>query len=299
MTSQRGSHFSQQLMAQRSRSHGILTADHFPLGSRALFLLVSFVASLAEEDFWIRKDMFLRCNETGTGDEWRVMVDPGKPGACHQWLMTIQNENLQNGYYLLDFWSRLFLTKALDCFTKIGFWTAQQSLNRQSWHIGTKGTKGALLAIKTEASFHHGNFDHWSRPVVLAADGPRRFANGLPRFFHRGSWFMVVSQAFLGMIKLNPVSRGFQTHYWWQNFPNFTKGGCERDLNIGYIPKSCEASKTFIPSRRVLSWIQIIIGYSRLCLITTHSNEINWGMFDDSCLVWVRIQTFQPTDVGR
>ena len=193
MTSQRGSHFSQQLMAQRSRSHGILTADHFPLGSRALFLLVSFVASLAEEDLWIRKDMFLRCNETGTGDEWRVMVDPGKPGACHQWLLTIQNENLQNGYYLLDFWSRLFLTKALDCFTKIGFWTAQQSWNRQSWHIGTKGTKGALLAIKTEASFHHGNFDHWSRPVVLAADGPRRFANGLPRFLHffRSSRFMI------------------------------------------------------------------------------------------------------------
>jgi hypothetical protein len=107
-------------------------------------------------------------------------------------------------------------------------------------------------------------------------------------FVHRGSWFMVVSQAFLGMIKLNPVSRGFQTHYGWQNFPNFTNGGCERDLNIGYIPKSREASKTFIPSRRVLSRIQIIIGYSRLCLITTHSNEINWGMFDDSCLVWVK-----------
>mmetsp|Transcript_46593 Transcript_46593/g.74147 ORF Transcript_46593/g.74147 Transcript_46593/m.74147 type:complete len:236 (+) Transcript_46593:582-1289(+) len=27
--------------------------------------------------------------------------------------------------------------------------------------------------------FRHGNFDHWRLPVVLAADGPRRFANGL------------------------------------------------------------------------------------------------------------------------
>lgn len=32
-------------------------------------VFLRLVASLAEEDLWIRKDMFLRCNETGTGDE--------------------------------------------------------------------------------------------------------------------------------------------------------------------------------------------------------------------------------------
>ena len=113
-------------------------------------LLVSFVASIAEENVWICKDVFLSSRVRITSDG-RLF---GNPGACHQWpskmWMCITPKPSKKG---TSFW-----TSGVVCFspqlwilTRIGFITpAQRSWNGQSCDIGpfigsNFGTMGVLL----------------------------------------------------------------------------------------------------------------------------------------------------------